>query len=164
MSRITQLTEKMIAWDRNAARVGHFLKVCGYAVTIGSSEDLDAGALEILEAAAIVHDIGIRPSLEKYGSDAGPYQEKEGPAPARAMAEACGFDNVQAHRIAWLVGHHHTYTGVEEADHQILLEADLLVNLEEHNVTRQESGADSVFKTRLGRQIYEELFVCPRPD
>lgn len=164
MSRTARLIEKMIDWDRSAERVGHFLKVYGYALTIGNSEDLDAGALETLEAAAIVHDVGIRPSLEKYGSDAGPYQEKEGPEPAKAMAEACGFSKPQAERIAWLVGHHHTYTGVEKLDHQILLEADLLVNLEEHNVTRQESDADHVFKTQLGRKIYSELFTESAPS
>lgn len=159
MSRLTKLIEEMIRWDANPARVGHFLKVYGYAKTIGESEDMDEGALETLEAAAIVHDIGIRPSLEKYGSDAGPYQEQEGPQPALEMAQRCGYGAPQAKRIAWLVGHHHTYKGVEEVDHQVLLEADLLVNLEEHNTTKKESGASKVFRTKLGRQIYQELFA-----
>lgn len=150
--------EEMIRWDESARRVGHFLKVYGYAKMIGGSEDMDEGALDALEAAAIVHDIGIRPSLEKYGSDAGPYQEKEGPEPALDMLERCGYGEPQAKRIAWLVGHHHTYKDVEEIDHQILLEADLLVNLEEKNTTKKESGADKLFKTKLGRQIYQELF------
>ena len=158
MSRLTQLIQEMIRWDPDPKRVGHFLKVYGYAQTIGESEDLDEGALDTLLAAAVVHDAGIRPALEKYGSDAGPYQEKEGPEPALAMLLRCGYERPQAERIAWLVGHHHSWDDIQEVDHQILTEADLLVNLEEHNTTKQESGAASRFQSRLGRRIYEELF------
>jgi hypothetical protein len=34
-------------------------------------------------------------------------------------------------RVAFLVGHHHTFTGVDGIDWQILLEADYLVNASE---------------------------------
>lgn len=163
MSRLTKLIYEMIRWDPDPRRVGHFLKVYGYAKTIGESEEFDAGDLDTLEAAAVVHDIGIRPSLEKYGSDAGPHQEKEGPGPALDMLLSCGYNRPQAERIAWLVGHHHTWRGVEAADHQILLEADLLVNLEEHNTTRKESDAENRFRTKMGREIYRALFLKDAP-
>lgn len=162
MSRLTKLIQEMIRWDGDPGRVGHFLKVYGYAKTIGESEELDEGVLDTLEAAAVVHDIGIRPALEKYGSDAGPYQEKEGRKPALEMAERCGYGRPQAEKIAWLVAHHHTYQDVQKIEHQILLEADLLVNLEEHSAMAKEAGSGRLFKTKLGREIYEELFVRPR--
>jgi HD superfamily phosphodiesterase len=42
--------------------VNHLLKVYGFAKTIGEREGLDADTQEILEIAALTHDIGIRNS------------------------------------------------------------------------------------------------------
>ena len=61
-------------------RVQHFLKVYEFAKLIGESESLETETMHILRTAAIVHDIGIKISEEKYGSSNGKYQEKEGPA------------------------------------------------------------------------------------
>lgn len=159
MRRLTQLIEEMIQWETGCPRrVGHFLKVFGYTMTIAESEDMDEGALETLEAAAIVHDIGIRPSLEKYGDDNGAHQEAEGPAPARTMLEKCGFPEPMIARICWLIAHHHTYTDVIDLDHRILLEADLLVNVEEGNIPDWQPMAKKVMQTKTGRQIFNELY------
>ena len=43
----------------NLHEVEHLLKVYGYAKAIGEMEGLDARTQEILEIAAVVHDIGI---------------------------------------------------------------------------------------------------------
>ena len=64
-------------------RIQHVIKVYQFAKMIGEQEGLDEETQYILETAAIVHDIGIRPALEKYGSSAGNLQEQEGPAIAR---------------------------------------------------------------------------------
>lgn len=70
----------MIDYERGEPqRIQHFLKAFAFAASIGAAEGLDNEMQEILESAAIVHDIGIRPSLEKYGSSAGRYQQQEGP-------------------------------------------------------------------------------------
>ena len=74
----------------NLHEVEHLLKVYGYAKAIGELEGLDARTQEILEIAAVVHDIGIPRAIEKYGSDAGPYQEELGPAEARRLLENIG--------------------------------------------------------------------------
>ena len=59
---------KMISYDHGCpGRIQHFLKVHSFAKTIAVSEHLDEKTLFITEAAAIVHDIGIRLCLEKYG-------------------------------------------------------------------------------------------------
>jgi len=73
-------------------RIQHFLKVYGFAKTIGELENLDNDSRFILETAAIVHDIGIKPALEKYGSSAGKYQEELGGSPARDILGELGFD------------------------------------------------------------------------
>ena len=82
----TELVTAMTEWDKGSPkRIQHFLKVHAFAKTIGVREGLDEETLYILETAALVHDIGIRPALEKYGSEAGPYQEAEGPAEAEKL-------------------------------------------------------------------------------
>lgn len=67
--------EKMIKfYNGNLHDINHFLKVYAYAKTIGELEKLDAGVQEILELAAVVHDIACPICREKYGSTNGKYQ------------------------------------------------------------------------------------------
>lgn len=64
-----KLLETMMEFDRgDPMRIQHFLKVWGFARQIGKMEELDEQTQEILETAAIVHDIGIKVCLEKYGN------------------------------------------------------------------------------------------------
>ena len=80
-----QATLRMIAHNHgDARRIAHSVKVHGYAQTLGLLEGLDGATQQVLELAAILHDVGIRPAEEKYGSAAGPLQEKEGEPLARA--------------------------------------------------------------------------------
>ena len=51
-------------------RIHHFLKVYSFAKTIGESENLLPDDQELLEISAIIHDIGIKVSEEKYNSSA----------------------------------------------------------------------------------------------
>ena len=58
----TPLVLAMCRYEQDCMeRVNHFLKVYAYARTIGEGEGLDELTQQILETAAIVHDIGIRP-------------------------------------------------------------------------------------------------------
>jgi HD superfamily phosphohydrolase YqeK len=52
-------------------RINHFMKVYGFAKTIGEMEQLESAKQEVLELAAIVHDIGIKVNEQKYNSSAG---------------------------------------------------------------------------------------------
>ena len=61
MSRLNNLYRKMIEFYRgDPARIQHFVKVHSFAKLIGEEEHLEEKTLYILEAAAYVHDIGIR--------------------------------------------------------------------------------------------------------
>ena len=113
-----------------------------------------------IEAAAIVHDIGIRLCLEKYGDGNGKLQEKEGPALAEQMLSELGFEKDVIERVSFLVGHHHTYTGIDGLDYQILVEADFLVNLFEGNTDTAHIRAtyDNIFRTETGKKICREMF------
>ena len=154
--RQTRLLEAMMEFDGgNPLRIQHFLKVWGFARQIGKMEGLDPKTQEILETAAIVHDIGIRVSLEKYGDCGGKHQEVEGPPLAEEMLERLGYEKALVERVSWLVGHHHTYSNVEELDHRILLEADFLVNSYESSESREavEAFMRNVFRTPSGIRL-----------
>lgn len=142
------------------ARVHHFLKVHSFAKWIGEEEGLNADMLEVLEAAAFVHDIGIKIAEEKYGSSTGHLQEKEGPAAAREMLEKCGYAEALVDRACYLVGHHHTYTNIDGADYQILVEADFLVNLFEGKKDREEVkyAYERIFRTDAGKRLCREVY------
>ncbi len=151
--RIGQVIASMITYLRGDVNgVNHFLKVYAYAKAIGEQEKLDEVTQETLEVAAIVHDIGIPVSMAKYGSHEGRYQEIEGPPVAKMMLSDLGFAGSLIERVAFLVGHHHTYSCVDGLDYQILLEADFLVNADEGNLSRNEIevGMNKFFKTRSG--------------
>lgn len=141
-------------------RIQHFLKVHAFAALIGRGEGLPPEEQNTLEAAAYVHDIGIKPALEKYGSSAGKYQEALGAEPARKMLLDCGFDAETAERAAWLVAHHHTYDNIDAADYRILVEADFLVNLFEDSSPREavESVYEKIFRTETGRRLCRTMF------
>lgn len=158
-----QLLAAMIHYDRgDAMRIQHLVKVHGYAAAIGRLEDLDEETQFILEAAAILHDVGIHVSLEKYGSSAGKYQELEGPAEAEMlMRQVGGYTDAQIERVKYLVGHHHTYAAIDGPDYQILVEADFLVNLDENasECEAAQSVCDKYFKTETGRHMLADIFL-----
>ena len=124
------LMRAMIKYDGgDAPRIQHFVKVHDFARMIAVSEGMNEEDLFVLEAAAILHDVGIHVSQAKYGNCDGKHQEELGPDEARkVISEVDGFTAAQIERICWLIAHHHTYTDVTSLDHRILLEADFLVN------------------------------------
>ena len=141
--------------------IAHFLKVYSYAKTIGELEKLDEKTQFTLEIAAIVHDIPCPLCREKYGSVDGKLQEKEGPALTEAFLAPMGFEKKLVERVSWLVGHHHTYTDVDGLDHQILLEADFLVNADEHGLPTSaiEQMRDTVFRTASGKRLLNSIYL-----
>ena len=159
--KIGSVISAMVSYlQGNRHEVEHLLKVYGYAKAIGEMEGLDARSQEILEVAAVVHDIGIPRAIEKYGNDAGPYQEELGPAEARRMLEELGFDEALIGRVCFLVSRHHSYTDVDGADHRILLEADYLVNAshQQHGREAVVAAKESFFRTESGLRFLKENF------
>ena len=160
--RIRRLFCAMIAFDAgDPDLIQHFTKVHSYARLIAASEGVDPHMAEVLEAAALVHDIGIPLCNQKYGSHPGPLQEKEGPPLARQLlTDAGGFTEDEISRVCALVGEHHTLNPVDGIDHQILLEADFIVNSFEngHSHDILMHTWQHVFTTRTGREIYGTMF------
>jgi hypothetical protein len=160
----TKLIQAAIAFDHgDAKRIQHFLKVYAFASLIGKMEGLAPETQAILEAAAILHDIGIHAAEKKYGSTAGRYQEIEGPAPARLLMQQTGtYPEDFQERVAFLIAHHHTYTDVDRTDWQILLEADFLVNAyEDHlSATAIRACRQKIFRTSSGQKLLDDNFNC----
>jgi len=161
--QIAKLLTEMIEYDKgDAIRIQHLIKVHGFAAAIGRLENLNEDTLFILETAAILHDIGIHLSEQKYGLADGKYQELEGPAEAEKLMRKVSFYNeTQIERVKYLIGHHHTYSNIDGLDYQILIESDFLVNLFERSSSYESSQNvfNKYFKTETGKQFFMNIFT-----
>jgi HD superfamily phosphodiesterase len=162
MKHIGPVINAMITYYAgDVRRINHFLKVYGFAKAIGEMEGLDEISQEILEIAALTHDIGIRNSEKKYNSSSGNYQQIEGPPEAKKLLEGLGIELSVIDRVCWLIAHHHTYTDINDSDYQILVEADFLVNAFEDNLPSKAilSFKDKVFKTDSGTNMLNNMYL-----
>lgn len=153
---LDHLAWEMLRFNRmDPARMQHLLKVHDFTKMIGLREHLDEHTQFVAECAALVHDIGIRPAEDKYGASDGKLQEQEGPFYARVLLERLGFESADIDRICYLVGHHHTYTGIDGLDYQILVEADFLVNFYEDALSPEaiQSAYARIFRTKTGKEL-----------
>lgn len=158
---VSAIMKKMIAFSEgNLHDINHFLKVYAYAKTIGELEQLDRETQLILEIAAITHDIACPLCREKYGNTNGKYQEQEGVPMVRDFLKDTGLDEQQIERVVWLVGHHHTLSPVQGIDHQILIEADYLVNADESRYPAENivHTKQTIFKTDSGIALLDSVY------
>lgn len=152
---------KMIEYySGDPKRIQHFTKVHSYARLIGQLEHLSDDTQNILEIAALVHDIGIKSSELKYGNCNGKNQEKEGKAEAEKLLTELGYPQEVIERVSYLVGHHHSYDQIEGMDYQILVEADFIVNMYEDAESEENCRkvCERIFKTESGTRIFKEMF------
>jgi len=159
---VSSLLCRAIAYDHgDPRRIQHLLKVHAFAALIGEREGLPENEQRVLEAAAVLHDIGIHAAEEKYQSAAGKYQEIEGPAIAEGiLREEGGFTDEEIRRIAFLIGHHHTYNNVDGTDYQVLIEADFLVNAYEDDLSPKAVThfRDRYFRTKAGTEFLNTIY------
>lgn len=158
---LNKLKNEMIDYfTGDPKRIQHFLKVHELAALIAANENLDEKTRLTVEAAAVVHDVGIKISEKLYGTCTGKQQEQMGPPMAKRMLAECGFPLDVIERVCYLVGHHHTYENIDGVDLQILIEADFLVNLYEDNVSRDGilNAYNGIFKTESGRLLCCQMF------
>ena len=159
---LSRLMGEMIKYDSgDVLRIQHLVKVHDFAHIIGIAEGLSEEELFVLEAAAILHDVGIHAAEAKYGNCNGKYQEELGPDEARkVLSEVEGFSAEQIERICWLIAHHHTYSDVTSKDHRILLEADFLVNSFEANISNDGIIAfrNNVFRSQSAITLLNDMW------
>ena len=160
--KIGDVLAYMVAYHTgDARRVNHLIKVFGFAKTIGESEGLDADTQEILEIAALTHDIGIRNSERKYGNCTGVHQQEEGPPEARALLSSLDASERVIERVCWLIAHHHTYSDIQGMDYQILVEADFLVNAfeDEMDIDAIRTVRERLLRTKTGTKLLDLLYL-----
>ena len=80
---------------------------------------------------------------------------------ARPLLEGLELEEEEKERVLWLIAHHHTYTGEKQLDHQILLEADFLVNSVEEAMENEavEAFGRRIFRTKTGLFYLQKLFT-----
>lgn len=69
-------------------------------------------------------------------------------------------------RICYMVGHHHTYTGIDGRDLQILIEADFVVNLFEDGASMDavRNACERIFRTESGKALLQTVFGIPEEE
>lgn len=162
MGKISEVMNAMVEYnEKDVRRISHFIKVYGFAKTIGELEGLDERTQYILEIAALTHDIGIKLSEIKYNSAAGNYQQIEGPGEARILLNHLEIEEEIIQRVCFLIGKHHTYHNITGVDYQILVEADFLVNAYEDNLKPDaiNNFKDKIFKTKAGIHLLESMYL-----
>ena len=142
-------------------QIQHFVKVHSFAKLIAEQEGASGELLWIIEAAALVHDIGIKTAIKQYGRSSGDLQEKLGPPEAEELLSDLNFKHSLIERVCYLVGHHHTYDNIDGLDYQILVEADFLVNIHEskYNGDAIQKVNENIFKTKTGKTLLKKMFL-----
>ncbi len=152
------LRQEMISYfDAEPQKIFHMFKLHGIAQLIAQEEELDEVSMFIVEIASYLFDIGVKPAMEKYGSDDDKLQEQEGPVIAQSILSELGIENYIIERICYLIGHRYTYDNVEGIDYQILIEADRIVSAEEISETNV-SQTSFDFVTESGKKLYQMMF------
>ena len=156
-----KVLQAMIRYNgTDARRIAHAMKVWGYAKSIAELERLDVEEREVLCYASILHDIGIHNAEKIHGSNAGNYQELEGPPVARELLAPLGLPKAVVDRVLFLVGNHHSYGKVDRADFRILVEADCIVNAQEDALDLAAIAAirKNIFRTSGGIATLDALY------
>lgn len=163
--KVAKAVSKMVAFYEMESQVvvhdvNHFMKVWGFARTIGILEGLDPVTQETLELAAVAHDIACPLCRRKYGQADGRHQELEGEGLTRQFYEEFHLTEEQLERICYIVAHHHSFSGVQGMDYQIMLEADFLVNAGESEVSLDGilNFREKVFRTGTGIRLLNQMY------
>lgn len=141
-------------------RINHAKNVMHFAEDILKQEE---GDWHIVIPASILHDIGIKEAERKYGSSAGHYQEKEGPAIARKILLKLGLKKENIEEICKIIAHHHTPGKVDTQNFKILYDADWLVNIKDEvglgDKEKLSKTIEKVFLTPTGKEIAQKVYL-----
>ena len=107
-------------------RIEHALSVLKHAERI--AEDRTDVDHEVLVAAALLHDVGIKPSEELLGYNNGVTQEKYGPAEAEKLLRGISLPEEKVKKVCEIVGNHHSPSRYDYPELAVLKEADAIVN------------------------------------
>lgn len=107
-------------------RITHALEVLKYSEKI--MEETSGYDHDVLVAAALLHDIGIKRSEEILGYNNGKTQEEYGPPIAGELLKSIGFPGEKIIKVCEIIGNHHSPSRYDYVELRILKEADKIVN------------------------------------
>ncbi len=141
-------------------RINHALKVYGLAKCIAGKEAVTEKQMQIIGAAALLHDIAISYCEKNYGSCGGKLQQQHGPKIAKPILEKFTQDNAFIERVLFIISHHHTYDNIDGIDYQIIIEADFIVNAQEGDISKKafKGVLKKFFKTDTGKELARLIF------
>ena len=138
-------------------RTQHILKVYALARLLGEQEKISTEEQQILQAAAILHDIAIKYCKDNYDGDASQErQKKEMPHLVNSFLQAANYLPSYIPRILELVEKHHDYDVPKDRTLQILMEADLIINCyENHPGSEKIKYIKDIFQTSFGKELLD---------
>lgn len=149
MTRNINLVAKAMKdyYSGSDSKVRHFVSVYTLAKTIGELEKLPEQTQEYLEIAALVCDID---------SD----EKSCGYTKARKLLNLQNIDRDIVDRVCYIVEHFSDFDHITGLDHQILLEAHMIVDFKENGTDRTEiiNQSNSRFMTNYGKAFLKKAF------
>lgn len=143
--------------EGHGRRTQHILKVYALARMLGELGGLGDYDRELLQAAAILHDIPIKYCKEHFGCADQETQQQAAPELVRAFLEHFGYSRQFISDVTELVLKHHWYNYITSQPLQLLIEADLIVNCYEEHITGEKlESIRGVFKSEAGKRLLEE--------
>lgn len=142
--------------EGHCRRTQHILKVYALAKLLGEQEKISTEDQQILQAAAILHDIAIKYCKKHYNGDASQEkQKKEASHLVQEFLQEANYLPSYIPKIVDLVSKHHDYRKEKSKLLQILIEADLIVNCyENHQITKSQNLLKIFFKPREGKNYW----------
>lgn len=133
-------------YGTNEQKIRHFVSVYTLAKTIGELEKLPEQTQEYLEIAALVCDID---------SDEATHETK-----ARELLKTRDIDYDIIDRVCYIVEHFFDFDHITGLDHQILLEAHMIVDFKETGASRAEiiNQSNARFMTNYGKAFLKKAF------
>lgn len=165
VDRLVEAMKRTFGADQK--RITHALTVLERAKEIMRGEK--GADPRVVLAAAVLHDIGIQEAERKHGSNAGRWQEVEGPPMAEPIMKELGLDEGTRDHVSRIIANHHSAKDIDTLEFRILWDADWLVNIPEeypeHSPEKLTALIHKVFKTMSGRKLaLERLLPASESD
>ncbi len=148
--------------DSTRADILHTQEVACYTHLIAVGERVPTIEVELLVAAAWLHDIGCPRSKEIYGNSLPENQERVGRnVAAKLLDEVESLSDVEKGWIVDVVGAHHQFSKVEELGFTPLFEADLIVNILSGYYPRSNAKLlyNKMMRSETGKKLFHTLIA-----
>jgi len=121
------VTSLVAFFEDDVRRITHALDVLYESEKLLESKTLVCDH-DIVIAAALLHDVGIKPSEEKLGYNDGKTQEQYGPPIARVILESIDFPADKIKIVCEIIGNHHSPSRYPYPELELLKTADRIIN------------------------------------